>query len=78
MTDPNRPTPAPEGGTATGGPGARPATDEATAAHDPIAERSESGAFDAGHASADPDALDQSVGRDDGDQGDARTRDGAI
>lgn len=78
MTDPNRPTPAPEGGAATGGPNTRPATDEAAAAHDPIAGRGESGAFDGGRSSADPDALDQSVGRDDGDQGDARTRDGAI
>lgn len=78
MTDPNRPTPAPEGGAPTGGPDTRPATDEGTAAHDPIAERNESGAFDGGRSSADPDALDQSVGRDDGGQGDARTRDGAI
>lgn len=75
MTDPNRPPPAPEGGTPTGGPDTRPATDEGTAV---IAEGSESRAFDGGRSSADPDALDQSVGRDDGGHGDARTRDGAI
>lgn len=77
MTDPNNRTPAPDGGS-TDEPNTRPASDEATAPHDPIADR-DAGVTSGGEAGgADPDALDQSLGRGAAGQGDARTRDGAI
>jgi len=78
MTDPNRPTPAPDGDAGTGATDPRSASDEVAVAHDPLAEGHDSGAFGGVRSGADPDGLDQSVGRESGDQGDARTRDGAI
>ncbi|MDZ4113644.1 MAG: hypothetical protein U1E18_29170 [Brevundimonas sp.] len=82
MTDTNRPTPAQTGDAASGGPETRPAGPEPAAPRDPTAERTANAATDVespgGGAGADPDGLDQSVGREDAGQGDARTRDGAI
>ena len=80
MTDPNRPNPAETGDAASGGP-ADPKSRESAAPRDPTAGRvGEAAGVESpgGSSEADPDALDQSVGRGDGDLGGARTRDGAI
>lgn len=80
MTDPDRPKPA-RTGDASGGSPADPKSPGSAVPHDPIAVRDgEASGVESpgGGSSADPDALDQSVGRGDGGQGDARTRDGAI
>ncbi|MDP3801285.1 hypothetical protein [Brevundimonas sp.] len=73
MTDPDRLTPARKG--------ASEPVDRNAAPRDPIAGRAgEASGVESpgGSAEGDPDALDQSVGREDGGQGDARSRDGAI
>lgn len=73
MTDPNRPTPTRKGGSDPGGRDSAP--------RDPIADRTgeASGVESPGSgAGEDPDALDQSVGREDVGPGDARSREGAI
>lgn len=75
MTDPHRPTPTPKI-SPDGGEDHDPASPG-----DPTAARAEeaSGLESAsGRGGADPDALDQSIGREDAGPGDARTRDGAI
>jgi hypothetical protein len=76
MTDPDRsPLPVPPDGGGSG-----PEDPDAAAPRDPIAGRSgEAAGLESSSAGGgDPDALDQSVGREEGGQGDARTRDGAI
>ena len=82
MTDSHRPTPAQTGDAPAGGPETRPAGAEPAATRDPTAERTANAASDVespgGGAGGDRDGLDQSVGREDAGQGDARTRDGAI
>lgn len=73
MTDAERPDPAPTE------PETRPA--QPAVPRDPTAKRDpagSSGVESPGGGDADPDGLDQSVGREDAGQGDARTRDGAI
>ncbi len=80
MTEPNRPKPAGTGDAASGGL-SDPKSREPAAPRDPLAvrDRETSGVESPGGSSgADPDALDQSVGRGEAGQGDARTRDGAI
>ncbi len=77
MTDPNRPprTGSPDGA------GSGPVDPHPAAPRDPTAvrDRETSGVESpGGGGGADPDGLDQSVGREDAGQGDARTRDGAI
>lgn len=75
MTDPNRPprTVSPDGG-ASGS-----EDPDSAAPRDPTAGRAgEAAGVESPGGGADPDALDQSVGREDAGQGDARTRDGAI
>ncbi|GLS00765.1 hypothetical protein GCM10007859_07730 [Brevundimonas denitrificans] len=76
MTDPNRPprTVSPDGGSSG------PEDPDSAAPRDPAADRTgeAAGVESSGGGGGDPDALDQSVGRDEAGQGDARTRDGAI
>lgn len=78
MTDPNRPTPPRNG---DGPSDSGPEEHSAPAPRNPTAERDAeaSGVESPGRGGgADPDGLDQSIGREDAGQGDARTRDGAI
>lgn len=73
MTDPDRPAPPREGAPEPG--------DGDSAPRDPLADRAgETSGVESpgGTASEDPDGLDQSVGREDAGQGEARSRDGAI
>lgn len=77
MTDPNRPprTGSPDGG------GSGLENPDSAAPRDPTAGRdAEASGVESpgGGGGADPDGLDQSVGRGDAGQGDARTRDGVI
>lgn len=75
MTDPNRPprTVSPDGG------GSGPEDPDSAAPRDPAAARAgETVGIESPGGGGDPDALDQSVGRDEAGPGDARTRDGAI
>lgn len=68
MTDPNHPS-----STRKGGPN--------PPLRDPIADREgEDSSIESSDdgGGGDPDALDQSVGREDAGQGDSRSRDGAI
>lgn len=80
MTDANRPDPAPTD--AVDGPGSRPPRPEPATPRDPTAKRDPGGSSGVespgAGGGADPDGLDQSVGRGDAAGGDARTRDGAI
>ena len=78
MSDPNRPKPTQTGDAAFGGPATRPGDGEPAAPRDPVADRDATGPSGGESTRGDPDALDQSVGREDAGQGDARTRDGAI
>lgn len=78
MTDSNGPKPARTGDAATGAPATRPANREPAPPRDPTAERNADGASGGESTRGDPEALNQSVGREEAGQGDARTRDGAI
>ena len=81
MTDPNRPTPPRNGDGPSDNGGSGPPEASPAVPRDPTARRAGEGSgveSPGGSTGADPDALDQSVGRGDGGQGDARTRDGAI
>ena len=82
MTDTHLLTPAQTGDAAADGPDTRPPGAEPATPRDPTAERTANAASDVespgGGAGGDRDGLDQSVGREDAGQGDARTRDGAI
>jgi len=79
MSNPNRPRPAQTGDAAFGGPATRPVDGEpAATSRDPVADPDTSRPSGGESKRGDPDALDQSVGREDAGQGDARTRDGAI
>ncbi len=81
MTDPDRPTPPRNGDGPADNGGSGPEEHSPAAPRDPTAGRAgESSGVESpgGSTGADPDALDQSVGRRDAGQGDARTRDGAI
>jgi hypothetical protein len=81
MTDAKHLASSQSGEAAPAGPEPRPATPEPAALHDPAAGReanNSAGVESPGGGAGDPDALDQSVGRGDARQGDARTRNGAI
>lgn len=82
MTDTHRPKPAQTGDSAIGRPETQPAGAEPATPRDPVAERTVNATSDVespgGGADGDRDGLDQSIGREEAGQGDARMRDGAI